>query len=211
MRLYLSSRSVGLARDELTRMLGPGSHVGVILNALDFLRGTAALAARKEALGGFADLGWRTSAVDLSRADTLNGLDGVWAVGGSCFLLARALADARATASMVARVRDGSLVYGGSSAGACVAGKNLRPLALGEDPRIVSQTYRRPVCWRGLGLLDEVIVPHHQENPGPREIDTPAILAAAATSGLRATALADGDNLVLDGRARGLWRQGRCV
>jgi peptidase E len=59
--------------------------------------------------------------------------DMFWATGGNAFVLRKALQRSGVDQVLDARVRAGSLAYGGSSAGACVAGSTLRGLELIDD------------------------------------------------------------------------------
>jgi dipeptidase E len=182
MRLLMASCEPGpTVAAELARLAGPEARVGIALDAVqDPPRGR--LESERRALGA---LGEKAVAVDLGD---LVGIDVLWVVGGNWHALWRAMAPVSGV--LAARVRDGSLVYGGWSAGAVAAG----PLVV-EDGR---------PAWGGLGVIDITVIPHYGSDEG----------AARIAAQLRATrrrfaALRDGQALVVDGAAVSLI--GRCA
>ena len=56
------------------------------------------------------------------------------------------------------------LVYGGWSAGACVAAPSLKGLELMDDPHVLADGYDPAPVWEGLGLIDAAIVPHYRSD-----------------------------------------------
>jgi dipeptidase E len=90
------------------------------------------------------------------------------------------------------------LAYGGWSAGACVAGPDLRGLELMDDPHVLAEGYDPEPVWEGLGLVEAAIVPHYRS-------DHPEAAAAEATAewmrvrNLPHRTLRDGDVLIQNG------------
>ncbi len=95
---------------------------------------------------------------DLTTAESLSRIDDVDAVfvsGGNVFHLLHVLRGTGLDAELTDRVRAG-LPYLGASAGACVIGPDIAPLALLDDP-----TETQPLTsTEGLGLVDAIPVPH---------------------------------------------------
>lgn len=96
---------------------------------------------------------------------------------------------------IVKRVGDGSLTYGGWSAGTCVAGASLRGIDIMDDPPLAPAGYDPTIIWDGMGLVDFIIVPHFASD------HSEAALAAAAVdwlkqAGLTFQALRDGEVIV---------------
>lgn len=111
---------------------------------------------RLEALGFKAT---RILAADATSAanfaQTLSQLDVVYVAGGNSFALLAALRDNGAGPALVEAVRAG-LPYIGMSAGSVVAGSDLEPIALLDDPRVAPALEN----YEGMGMIQQVVVPH---------------------------------------------------
>lgn len=86
---------------------------------------------------------------------TLGGLDALYVAGGSTFALLEALKTTGNDAVIVDHVRAG-LPYIGTSAGSIIAGPDIAPASLMDDPAdgpLLRDT-------RGLALIDTTVVPH---------------------------------------------------
>jgi dipeptidase E len=204
MRLYLSSYQMGDRFDDLVAFMGPGAKVAVVSNALDGIPADLRQQYRGfSARAHFNDHGLDASDLDLrdffdapqNLLEELSGVRLIWAVGGNAFLLRRAMRQSGLDDLIVKRVGDGSLTYGGWSAGTCVAGVSLRGIDIMDDPPLVPTGYDPTIIWDGLGLVDFIIVPHFAS-------DHPeAALAAAAVdwlkqAGLPFRAIRDGEVIV---------------
>lgn len=207
MRLYLSSEGIGNRADDLRRLAGPNPHAAVIPNAADHRTGEIRDAKMAEAIRNLACCGITAELFDLVDyfgagtqaariGNDLSSFGLVWAPGGSAFVLRAAMARSGADIAIGRMVREGRICYGGWSAGSCVAGPSLEGVELMDSPADVASTYRAPVVWDGLGLLDSAVVPHAGSSRQGRA-------AAAMVEHYRQTyrpyvALADGEVLVLE-------------
>lgn len=211
MRYYLSSYHLGDRRDELVRMVGPGGRVAVVSNALDFISAEARRAYARnvhDPIAEFRELGLAAEDLDLrdhfgrpaELAARLAGVDLVWAVGGNSFLLRRAMRESGLDALILRRLGEDSLVYGGYSAGACVAGPTLRGLELMDEPDKVAEVYGLEPDWTGLGLIDEAIVPHFQSDHLEAE--------AAALTAAHMSAVGQAHRTLRDGEVILRWDRG---
>ncbi|GAB2685033.1 hypothetical protein GCM10027271_54410 [Saccharopolyspora gloriosae] len=88
------------------------------------------------------------------------GLDLVWVVGGNAFVLARAMTQAGFRDALAAQFPRREFTYGGYSAGACVAGPDLRGIDLMDDPAVLPDGYSSTAAPECLGLVPYRIVPH---------------------------------------------------
>jgi dipeptidase E len=194
-------------RPDLLRPTGGSGQAGVVLNALDELG-----AARNRELGreirSLEDLGYACDELDLRQyfgepgrlAERLHGLDLVWAVGGNSFVLARSMAQAGFGAAVRQRLDDPSFVYGGYSAGACVAGPDLAGIELVDDPEVIPEGYAAETEPVGLWLVPFRVVPHwRSDHPESGRIELVDEHLAAA--GLDYRRLRDGQALAVDGSA----------
>ena len=195
--------------DELLSMVEQGSKIAVISNAVDFIPAESRQRYARTVFDPVAyfrtqglhatDLDLRHffgKAADLDVALAQTRL--VWAVGGNAFLLMRAMRQSGLDEILRHRVARESLIYGGWSAGAVVAGPTLRGIEIMDDPHVVAEGYQVEPVWYGLGLVDFSIVPHF-------ESDHPEAEAAARTheymtaNGISHRTLRDGEVLIVPG------------
>lgn len=114
--------------------------------------------------------GYHVINIDLRRSgfdEELAEVDAVYLSGGDTFALMTGLRRSGADAIIADRVRAG-MPYVGLSAGAVVAGPDIEPAALMDDPGMGLDLSD----FRGLGLTDTVVIPHAdgQLPPYPPEI-----------------------------------------
>jgi dipeptidase E len=209
-KLYLSSMMLGDHRDRLLAMAGGrGARMAVVTNALDYIPLEARLEYARtgtDPIAYFSGHGFDPSPIDLrfyfGRAAALREMllrhRIVWAVGGNAFLLRRAMRESGFDALARDLLGEG-LIYGGWSAGACVAGTSLRPIGLMDDPDVTAAGYgpSEPV-WEGLGLVPFTIIPHHASDH-PEAPAAERAIEYATARGIDHVALRDGDVLVSDG------------
>ncbi|MBX3485422.1 Type 1 glutamine amidotransferase-like domain-containing protein [Phenylobacterium sp.] len=209
MRLYLASFRTGDSFAELIRMAGAGARVGVISNAVDFIPAADREAYARKVFDPVADFRGRgLDAYDLDlRAyfgrpqDLLAELERtrlVWAVGGNAFLLRRAMRQSGFDALAPGLIWAERLVYGGWSAGACVAAPSLRGLELMDDPEVLAAGYDPEPVWEGLGLIDAAVVPHYRSDHAEAEAAEQAA-AYMTANGIPHRILRDGDVLIQNG------------
>lgn len=207
MRLYLSSFRMGDPFDRLIAALPAGARVAVISNAVDFIPAEDRLAYARnvfDPVEHFRRRGMAASDLDLraffadpeSLVGALKDVKLVWANGGNAFLLRRAMMQSGLDTLLRDRVPAGTLIYGGWSAGAVVAGSSLLGLDLMDDPELVVEGYAARPVWEGLGLVDFTIVPHF-ESPHPEAEAAARVVAWLEERGLPFRALRDGEALVV--------------
>ena len=209
MKLYLSSLLIGDHADVLLEMAGGlGARMAVVTNALDYIPVEAQLAfarAEFDPLIYFGDLGFDPSLIDLRNyfgrpADLQKVVlrhRVVWALGGNAFLLRRAMRDSGFD-MLIGEMRERDMVYGGWSAGACVAGTALQPISLMDDPSVSAVGYEpsEPIM-EGLGLIAGAIIPHFESNHPESKAAANAV-QWSIEHGIKHLALRDGEVLVQD-------------
>src|SRR3569833_642059 len=133
MKLFLSSYRAGTHNAELLKLLGGIKKVAFISNAKDYKSPDE----RQEKIKENFDF-WRSISIEPTEIDLrphfnkpgaealLDGFEFVWMAGGNVFLLRRALKYTGLDKSLVEKVKNGELIYGGESAGAILAGPTLR-------------------------------------------------------------------------------------
>lgn len=175
MKLYLSSYRFGDQFSELVDALPKRARLAVIANALDNIPAEQRAAYARnvfDPIAAFSDLGFAAFDLDLrtyfGRAGDLEsamaGASLVFATGGNAFFLRRAMRQSGFDSVITRRMQTGDIVYGGWSAGACVAGPDLRGIDLMDEPDAVPEGYDASIVWEGLGLLDYCIVPHYRSD-----------------------------------------------
>jgi len=171
MQLFLSSYRFGDYAEVLQDMLGDEiSDVGVITNAKDYKTLTERTESVRELFGSFAELGIDAHEIDLrvffDQPDMLERelakYKFIWLSGGNTFVLARALQQSGGDAIIRELVQSGKVIYGGESAGACIATPMLTGVEFGDDPYIVPEGYEDVEVWQGLGLVPFSIIPHYE-------------------------------------------------
>lgn len=211
MRLVLSSWYLrpGQRPSALRPMAGRG-RAGIVLNALDQF-GAARVRDLDRESRTLADLGYISTELDLREyfaapsrlSDRLADVDLVWAVGGNAFVLARAMAQSGFAAAVRDRLADSTFVYGGYSAGSCVAGPDLAGIELVDDPEVMPDGYRPQTKAAGLGLVPDRILPHwRSDHPESEAIERAA--ASLSKAGEEYRCLRDGQALVVDGSSMSL-------
>ncbi|WP_409483991.1 Type 1 glutamine amidotransferase-like domain-containing protein [Arsenicicoccus dermatophilus] len=192
MRIYLSAYRLG-ARAEV--LATDGGRAAIVMNALDPFPDRLRSWARETS--DLARLGYSSTELDLRQfwgdphalTGRLADVDLLWVVGGNAFVLARA-----ATAAGLASAlhRSPHLTYAGYSAGACLTSLDLAGIDLMDPADELPQGYRADMPATTLNLTGTRIVPH----AGTPEAD--AAQRHLASAGLACTALADGEDLLVN-------------
>lgn len=115
------------------------------------------------------ELGFQVANFDLKEKTkdevraALETADVIFVAGGSCFYL---LQKARESGfdKVIKEIEHSDKTYIGSSAGSCIAGPDLEPIALIDDPEKAKLD-----STKAFGLVDLVVLPHHG-NPKYDEI-----------------------------------------
>jgi dipeptidase E len=207
MRVYLSSFQLG-AGSTVLRASRDDAQAALVMNALDPWPDARSRHGplQVEALTG---LGYRVSELDLrdyfhrpgALAERLDSVDLVWATGGNAFVLARAMTRAGFGSALRPRLETGRLTYAGYSAGACVAGPDLRGIDLMDQPSALPAGYDEQMEPDCLGLVPFRVVPHwrsdHRESA-----DAERAAEFLARTGLEHRCLSDGQVLYHDDDGR---------
>lgn len=170
MRLFLSSQDFGNYPEVLVKLMGQNKKAAFIANAMDDqpeYRDSTLSNKLKE----FRSIGLDAENLDLrdyfgkknSLEKKLENYGLVWARGGNTFILRRAMAFSGFDEIIKDKLKKDELVYGGSSAGSCVAAKSLKGIDKGDrpNPDVVPESYPdKQTIWNGLGLVNFMLVPH---------------------------------------------------
>lgn len=209
MRLFLASAELSHPSNhgQLTRALaelaGPVSSIAVVANARDGdppqqrrhwvateLRSLEPLHAETIELD-LRDPANRSHALDRALADTAL----IWVTGGDMNMLRALMRSSGLDTIIQRRLAEDTIVYGGYSAGACLAGPALTVVELEGDRHGSGE-----IGWGGLGLVDVSIVPHLPPAGAP-DNDFVQIAEQLRRRNLPYTALRDGQAIIVSGGA----------
>jgi len=211
LHLYLSSFQLGNRAQELAALVTI-KHVAVVANAFDHTDPRFRRRVAQEQVSAFTALGFEVHELDLRHyfgsqpglAERLEGVGLVWVTGGNVFLLRRAMRQSRLDEYLVTHKSNPSLVYGGFSAGACVAAPTLRGYETVDTLDAMADGYNSDLIWEGLGLIPYSIAPHFQsDHPESAQVDT--MVEYFTTHQVPFVPLKDGDVIITtagDGRTR---------
>lgn len=207
MRLYLSSQDWGNQPDKLFDLIGESTRkVGIITNSTDLFPEDGTLLRVNRDIEYLKDKGFTAERLDLrnyfEKQDALrkklSELGLVWIRGGNAFVLRRAMQKSGFDVAIKKMLEKDQIVYGGFSAGSCVAGSTLRGIDIVDDIYSVPDGYQTDILWEGLDLVPFAIAPHyksdHPESPG---IDK--TVEYFKDNNIPYKALRDGEAITLDG------------
>lgn len=171
MHLYLSSFLLGNRASELAPLVRTRK-AAVVANALDNIEADVKRGFVHGQVEDLRGLGFQAQELDLRDyfgapdrlAHRLNDVGLVWVTGGNSFLLRRAMNQSGFDEYVLKNKGTDTLVYGGFSAGACVAAPTLRGVHLVDVPEASAEGYANGVIWDGLGLVPYSIAPHFKSN-----------------------------------------------
>lgn len=122
----------------------------------------------------------------------------VWVMGGNSFTLRQAMKMSGFDTVIKDLVAHETLVYGGFSAGSCVATQTLKGIELVDSPEQMPEGYDKEIIWEGLGFVDFSIAPHYRSgHPESEEIEK--VVQYFEENSMPYKALHDGEVLVVNG------------
>lgn len=185
-------------------IIGKDTAIAVINNAKDDNKELVRKESVDEVLEFLKSLNVKAVEIDLREffgkpisaiEDALDKYSFVWVAGGNTFILRRAMKQSRCDEVLIRRVADGSLAYGGESAGAILATPSLFGVEFGDEPNLIPEGYEQAVIMDGLGLVQFHIVPHFQSE----WIGADAMLDALEQKNLEYKKITDDQVIVIDG------------
>lgn len=175
MYFYLSSYKVGNQTDKLIEMVA-GHTIGFIPNALDYVEGEWYQQSQKSNMKDLTDLWIKIEYLDLKdyfqKPDELqkkiNTLWGIWIRWGNTYILRQAMRLSGLDGILQDMQRD-DFLYGGYSAGPCVAGPTLQRLDIVDNPTFKPYgNYDTLREW--LNLIPYCIAPHYKSDHHESEL-----------------------------------------
>jgi dipeptidase E len=185
----------------------PG-RAGIVFNALDGFADRRRIFGRESE--DLSSLGFECEELDLRSyfnhldglRDRLSQLRLLWVTGGNSFISARAMTQSRFGEVLQGPLSEGRLVYGGYSAGSCVAAPDLKGIDLVDDPGLIPDGYLEDVTPQTLQLVPWQVVPHWRSDH-PESADAEKAADYLRHSGLNFRTLRDGEALVVvNGKSR---------
>ena len=207
MRLYLSSYYLGEKPELLHDIIPIGGKIAIIPNAADYReniveRDAWVASQAKE----FSTLGYEAINFDLidyfndysqKLRHKLGDFDMVWLIGGNSFILRKAMAQSGFDKIITDLVMQDAIVYGGFSAGACVATPTLKGIDKCDNPNVQVDCYDPEIIWEGLNLVPYSIVPHF-ESDHPESNQMNEVIIELQQHSLPYRTLHDGEVIIVD-------------
>lgn len=153
----------------------------------------------KEDVQDLRGLGFEVELLDLKEyfgtkhalSEKMKDFDMLWLSGGNVFVLRQAMHLSGLDVLMQESVKRSDLIYGGYSAAGCVLSPSLETYQIVDDPDDFPYDMKETI-WEGLGLIDLVLLPHHNSNH-PESADIAKELEYCVDNNLPYKTLRDGE------------------
>lgn len=171
MLLYMSSQKFGNDTKILKDWINKHNNkIAIIPNALDTKGEEKIQKNLKEDIELLQKIGFRVSVIDLKNyfskynelKEELLKYDACCVMGGNVFVLRKAMELSGFDIFLSEKKDSDNYLYIGYSAGSCVLSSNLKQLDIVDEP--ISFYDELNVNYKGLGLVDYVIIPHYKSN-----------------------------------------------
>ena len=171
MRLFLSSQDLGNYPEVAARLAGKNKRAAYIKNAQDDSPLQERNFSTPEKKKMFEAAGLHLEEIDLrdyfgspeKLEAKLSTFGSIWSAGGNTFILRRAMKASGLDKILKKLLKEDKILYGGWSAGACIAAPSLHGIEYGDRPQpdVVPKNYPiKQTIWEGLNLVPFMIVPH---------------------------------------------------
>jgi len=206
MRLYLSSQYWGNQPNKLFGLIDSNKkHVGIITNSTDLFPEEGTILRLNGDIDYLANNGFTSERLDLrdyfeqpeELKEKLNDFGLVWALGGNTFVLRRAMARSGFDTIIRELLAKDEIVYGGFSAGSCVAGATLHGIDIVDDIKSVPDGYTPEIIWDGLNFVTFAIAPHYKSDH-PESSGIEKAVEYFQTNSISFKALRDGEALIVN-------------
>lgn len=170
MKLYLSSQKLGNYHQKLLDLLGENKNVAIVANALDDKTPEHRKIRVNKEFDLMKSIGLNPFELDLrdyfANPDKLKEFiedkSLIWVRGGNVFILRRAMEAAKFDEIVLPKIKNGSIAYGGYSAGVIIVCKDLWASEIIDDIYSVPLDYPCvETSSKALGLLNFYLVPHY--------------------------------------------------
>jgi dipeptidase E len=208
MNLYLSSEELGEYPNHWLDMLPDRAKVGIIANAVDYKTEDAREGFVNRQHDRLSALGVTPEEIELTSyydkpdyaiRNRIKDFDGVWVTGGNVFMLRASMELSGLDRHIGGLVMESGLVYAGFSAGGCQTARHLYGLELVDPLHQLTERQRTADVFKGLGLLDKLVVPHYKSPNNPCTGGIDKVVTRLDELRARYVTLSDGDALVIRG------------
>jgi dipeptidase E len=208
MRLFLSSQDLGNYANIARKLAGDNNKALFIKNAQDDKPPEERNFSNPEKQKMFEQAGFEFEMIDLrdffgkpnELEEKLSGAGSFWSSGGNTFILRRAMKASGFDEIIKRLLQEDRILYGGWSAGSCIAAQSLHGIQYGDRPKPDAVPPEYPIketIWEGLGLVDFMIVPHCDSDWFGKEADR--CMAYFKKHNITYKPLKDGQVMVIDG------------
>lgn len=186
MKLYLSSYKIGDRTDVLREWLrnSDSNKICLIASARDiFPDGEIKTIGIQNDAKELEDLGFEVILLDLRKffgkkeelQNYLREIHAFYVVGGNAFVLRKAMKLSGFDELLLEYVNNPKYLYAGYSAGICCLCKDMRAVAVMDEP--LSDPYNSNLApiYNGIGFIDEVLIPHFESDHSETELASMAV------------------------------------
>ncbi|MCL2869501.1 peptidase E [Candidatus Saccharibacteria bacterium] len=208
MRLFLASQDFGDYVDRLKKLVGANRKVLIIQNSKDDWKPEARRTSLVNKMELLEKEGFKPTELDLRNYFNNNNLPAfidkfkpglILVTGGSPFMVSQAMRLSGLTKKLWQDLKQDKYVYAGFSAGAMAAALDLHPFDRLDRAVIVKDTYGVESDYKGLGLVNEYILPHADHADHTEIIKEREAAITAMGGGAIPIVLHDSDVFVVDG------------
>ncbi len=207
MKFYLSSYKMGNEVEKFKALMpGLNKRLGYVPDALDFL--SADPKRREEGIikemGDLQSLGFNVERLHLKDyfgrkkdlESKLSQLGGVFVRGGNTFVLREAM-KLSGFDNAIKKMIKKDFLYSGYSAGICVLAPSLEGLETMDHPEDSPYKDIQKTIWKGLGILDYMIVPHYKSDH-PESADADKTIELYKKKNIKFKTLRDGEAIIIE-------------
>lgn len=175
MKLYLSSYKIGNRKFELEKWLETSTNnkIFLITNSRDaFPDGERKVRGIESDTKELDDLGFDVELLDLRKyfgkkeqlKYDLKDIHAFYAVGGNTFVLRKAMKLSGFDELLIEYSCNPEYLYEGYSAGICCLCKDIKAIAIMDNPKVDPYDCGLPPIYEGLGLVNPVLIPHFESD-----------------------------------------------
>lgn len=208
MRLFLSSQDFGKYAQTAASLAGKNKKAAFIRNAQDDMPAQIRNFTTPDKKRMFEAAGFEFEEIDLQNyfgktdelSKKLSVFGSIWCAGGNTFILRRAMAASGLDKLLKDWLSQDKIMYGGWSAGSCVAAPSLHGIEYGDRPKpdAVPDDYPiRKTLWEGLDIISFMIVPHCNSDWFGKEADKS--IAYLKKHNVQYRPLEDGQVIIVNG------------
>ena len=186
MKLYLSSYKLGNKTNELKKWLenSDNKKIALIPNSRDvFPDGERKNIGIQNDTKELEELGFEVILIDLKMyfgrkkelEKDLQDIKAFYVIGGNTFVLRKAMNLSGFDELLLEYSKNKDYLYAGYSAGICCLCKDMKGLAIMDEPDADPYDSGLPPMYNGIGFIEEILIPHFESDHKETELASKAV------------------------------------